>query len=74
MGNDGQLAQLSAELEAAKLKIKELESWLSASLEEVESLTVALVRQKQKVKRLWKESCDLSMAHDQIKLKDTKIT
>ena len=51
-GNDGQLAQLSAELEAAKLKIKELESWLSASLEEVKSLTVALVRQKQKVKCL----------------------
>jgi len=73
-GSDDQLVQLSSELEAPKLKIKELESWLSTSMEEVESLTAALVRQKQKVKRLWKENCDLSMAHeDQIELKDTEI-
>jgi len=44
------------------------------SLEDVESLTAALARQKQKVKCLRKENCDLSMAHkDQIELKDTEI-
>ena len=44
-GND-QLVQLSSEQEAAKLKIKELESRLSASMGEVDRV---LVRQKQKV-------------------------
>jgi len=69
-GNKGQVARLSAELEIAKLKIKELESQVAASMEEVESLKVALVKQKQKVKRLWKESCDLSLAHeDEVDLK-----
>jgi len=33
--NEGQVARLSAELEIAKLKIKELESQVAASMEEV---------------------------------------
>ena len=65
---------MSAELEIAKHKIEELESQLNASMLEIESLKEALARHKRKVKRLWKENCDLSLAHeDEVDLKDNEI-
>jgi len=43
-------------------------------MEEVESFKTALVKKKQKVKRLWKENCDLSLAHeDEVDLKNAEI-
>jgi len=43
-------------------------------METVESLKAALVKQKQKVKCLWKENCDLSLAHeDEVNLRDAEI-
>ena len=59
-GNE-QVTQLSAELELAKHKIEQLESQLNTSLLEIESLKAAIVRQKQKVKCLWKENWHMRM-------------
>lgn len=68
------VTQLSAELDKVNYKIEQLESQLNASRLEVESLKAALVKQKLKVKHLWKENCDLSLAHeDTIDLKDEEI-
>ena len=73
-GVEEQIVALTSELEQATNKILSLESELVAASKEIISLKGALDKQQLKVKRLWRENCDLQLKHEEeIELKDREI-